>query len=90
MQQNLNYPVQMFCVMSTQGDVRPVKFKYEDPEHQIITVYVNEIHSHKEMTIGKGGSILFICGSELNEQNILYELRYEVGTHKWILSRRLC
>lgn len=89
MEQKVNYPIQMFFVTSTQGDITPLKFKYEDPEHQVITVSVDEVLAHKEMTIGPGGSVVFTCSSELDGQKVMYELRYEIGTHKWILSGRL-
>ena len=59
MEQNLNYPIQMVCAFSTQGDIKPLRFKYEDPEHQIITVDVDNVIARKEMTIGKGGSLIF-------------------------------
>lgn len=89
MEQKINYPVQMYFVTSTQGDLTPLKFKYENSEHQIITVNVDEIHARKEMTIGPGGSVILTCSSEIEGQKIMYELRYEIGTHKWILSGRL-
>ncbi len=54
MEQNLNYPIQRVCAFSTQGDIKPLRFKYEDPEHQIITVDVDNVIARKEMPIGHG------------------------------------
>ena len=89
MEQNLNYPIQMVCAFSTQGDIKPLRFKYEDPEHQIITVDVDNILARKEMSIGYGGSLIFTCESEIDDVKRMYELRYEIGTHKWVFSGRL-
>ena len=89
MEQNLNYPIQMVCAFSTQGDIKPLRFRYEDPEHQIITVDVDNVIARKEMSIGYGGSLIFTCESEIDDVKRIYELRYEIGTHKWIFSRRL-
>ncbi|MCR5509170.1 MAG: hypothetical protein K6F34_10835 [Lachnospiraceae bacterium] len=86
MDRNLRYPVQMIFVTSTRGDITPLKFRYEDKEHQIITVKVDEVRAHKEMTIGPGGSVIFTCASTIFGMKIIYDLRYEIGTHKWILS----
>ncbi len=89
MQQIIDYPVQMISVFSTLGDVKPLRFKYEDPEHQIITVDVGNILAHKELTMGPGGSIIYTCESEIDGRNRLYEVRYQIGTHKWILTKKL-
>ena len=89
MGQNLNYPIQMVCAFSTQGDLKPLRFKYEDPEHQIITVDVDNIIARKQMSIGHGGSLIFTCESEIDDAKRMYELRYEIGSHKWVFSGRL-
>lgn len=41
------------------------------------------------MTIGKGGSIIYTCASLIDETKMLYQLRYEIGTHKWIFMKKL-
>ena len=84
-----NYPIQMFFVTSTVGDITPIRFRYENSEHEIITVSVDEVHSKKEMTIGKGGSVIFTCASTIDDIKMLYQLRYEIGTHKWVFMGRL-
>ena len=89
MELDANYPIQMFSVTSTLGDITPLRFRYENSEHEIITVNVDEIHAKKEMTIGKGGSIIYTCASLLDETKMLYQLRYEIGTHKWIFMKKL-
>ena len=83
------YPIQLISVTSTLGDITPMRFRYESPEHELITVKVDEVHARKEMSIGMGGSIIYTCASEIDGQMILYELRYEIGSHKWIFIRRL-
>ncbi|MCR4807430.1 MAG: hypothetical protein K5857_07110 [Lachnospiraceae bacterium] len=89
MKLNINYPIQMICVISTLGDITPIRFRYENTEHEIITINVDEVHSKKEMTIGKGGSIIFTCASSTDDVRTLYQIRYEIGTHKWIFMGRL-
>ncbi len=89
MGQSLNYPIQMVSAFSTQGEIKPLRFRYEDPEHQIITVDVGKVIARKEMTIGKGGSLIYTCESEIDDTKRMYELRYEIGTHKWVFSGRL-
>ena len=89
MELGINYPIQMFSVASTIGDITPIRFRYENAEHEIITVSVDEVHAKKEMTIGKGGSIIFTCASTLEDIKMLYQVRYEIGSHKWVFMGRL-
>ena len=89
METEANYPIQLIAVTSTLGDITPIRFRYENGEHELVTVNVDEIHAKKEMTIGKGGSIIYTCASLLDETKMLYQLRYEIGTHKWIFMKKL-
>ena len=89
METEANYPIQLIAVTSTLGDITPIRFRYENGEHELVTVNVDEIHAKKEMTIGKGGSIIYTCASLINETKMLYQLRYEIGTHKWIFMKKL-
>ncbi|MCR5002439.1 MAG: hypothetical protein K6A71_11680 [Lachnospiraceae bacterium] len=89
METEANYPIQLIAVTSTLGDITPLRFRYENGEHELITVNVDEIHAKKEMTIGKGGSIIYTCASMTADTKMLYQLRYEIGTHKWIFMKRL-
>ncbi len=89
MEQTANYPIQMISVTSTLGDMTPLKFRYENEAHELITVKVDDVCARKELSLGFGGSIIYTCASSLDEQRILYELRYEVGSHKWIFGGRL-
>ena len=84
-----NYPIQLIAVTSTLGDITPLRFRYENGEHELITVNVDEIHARKEMTIGKGGSIIYTCASIIDDTRMLYQLRYEIGSHKWIFMKKL-
>ena len=89
METEANYPIQLIAVTSTLGDITPIRFRYENSEHELVTVNVDEIHAKKEMTVGKGGSIIYTCASLLDETKMLYQLRYEIGTHKWIFMKKL-
>ena len=83
------FPIEMISMTTTQGDITPIRFRYETPEHELIVVHVDDIHGRKEMTIGKGGSIIYTCSSTIEDTRVMYELRYEIGTHKWIFNGRL-
>lgn len=83
-----NIPLQMFHVTSTTGEIRPIQFRRETENHTVQTVKVDEILSIKENNYAGINDFVFTCKS-MSEDNIeeLYELRYIVKTHKWLLYR---
>ena len=89
METEANYPIHLIAVTSTLGNITPLRFRYENGEHELITVNVDEIHARKEMTVGKGGSIIYTCASMIDDTRMLYQLRYEIGSHKWIFMKKL-
>ena len=44
-----NIPIQLCNVCNTTGDLMPRWFRFEDEEHQIHTIKVVQIVSHKEI-----------------------------------------
>lgn len=89
MKQTLNVPIQIFCVVSTLGDFTPLKFRYEDEEHQIITVNINEILNHKETNFAGINEIRYTCNAFINNELKLFELKYSVTRHRWSFYQML-
>ena len=83
MQQKFNIPIQTFCVVSTLGDFTPVRFRYEEPDHSIITVQINEILSHKETDFAGVHELRFTCDAIVEDERRIFELKYNVPHHKW-------
>ena len=44
----LNIPIQLVGACSTLGDMTPLWFRYENEEHAVVTVKVEEVVSSKE------------------------------------------
>lgn len=85
----LNVPIQLFGACSTLGDMTPLWFRYEDEEHGIVTVKVQEVVSSREEKHCGREYISLVCWSGVREQRRLIELRYRISTHKWSLFRIL-
>lgn len=89
MEQKFNIPIQVFCVVSTVGDLTPIRFKYETKEHEIITVHIHEVVNHMETRLAGNREITYTCTAEMEGQTQLFNLKYNVNLHKWILSKFL-
>ncbi len=87
---NVNVPIQLDAVCSTQGEFVPRWFRFEDDEHVIRTIKISRVISRKEIGYVGMKSLQFICGSlDYGERERLFELRYNISGHKWTLYQML-
>lgn len=89
MEQYFNIPIQLFCVVSTLGDLTPVRFRYETAEHEIITVHISEILARKETRLAGTRELIYTCAAEVEGKQHLFYLTYHVNLHRWTLTRFL-
>lgn len=89
MEQTFNIPIQVFCVVSTMGDLTPVRFRFESEDHRIITVEIAEILSHKELRMAGTREIIYTCSAIIEKQAQIFNLKYQINSHRWIFARFL-
>lgn len=85
----LHLPIQTLCVISTLGKLRPLWFRYEDEEHNIVKVDILSVLSTKDVQLAGSKSIVFTCEASLDNNIIIVELQYLINTHKWILKKKV-
>lgn len=85
----VNIPVQLVSVFSTLGEITPKWFRYEEEEHGVVKVDIDEIVSFKEINFVGIKMIQYICKARINERNRMFELRYEINSHKWTFHQMI-
>ena len=85
----LNTPVQMLSVCDVDGRLRPLRFRYEDGQHQLQTVQVREVLVARELSYVGLQVYQYVCKAACNGLELLFELRYTVRTHRWVLYRMI-
>ncbi|MDO4732324.1 MAG: hypothetical protein Q4B50_02240 [Bacillota bacterium] len=83
----LNKPIEMISICSVNGDLRPIRFRFEDESHHPRIVRIQEILSTKESLQLGIQSFLYLCHAVTGERDLLFELRYIVKSHSWVLYR---
>jgi len=87
-----NIPVQMFPVVDTTGNTRPLAFRYEDENHAIQTVKaIRTLTAHECNFVGQR-CIKCVCKAMVTderEREILFELKYLIESHRWIFVKML-
>lgn len=85
----INIPIQLVSVCSTLGDITPRWFRYEDEERLIIKVQISEVVTQNNISFVGIKMIQYICKAKIQEKERLFELRYDINSHKWIFHQML-
>lgn len=89
MRQKLNIPVQLISSCSTLGDFRPLRFRYEDEEHVLHTVQVEDVLSSKVSVIAGAECLIYTCTAHIGDVLKIFTLKYYVRSHKWSIDQML-
>ena len=87
--ENAIYPVDMISMCSAGGEIRPLRFRMEDEEHQLLRVDIEEIISSKFIQYVGIEAQIFLCRATVKGKRTLFELRYTIRSHSWCLLRKV-
>ena len=82
-------PVDVISVCSASGDIRPLRLRMEDEQHQLLRIDITEIVSVKEVQYVGIEAHVFLCRAMVREKEWLFELKYTIRTHTWCLIRKV-
>ena len=88
MEQNI-CPVDMICMCSANGDIRPLRFRMEDDKHRLLAVDIDEVISSRLIQYVGIEARVFLCRATVEGQKRLFELKYTIRSHKWSLHRKV-
>lgn len=83
-------PVDVISLCNAKGEMRPLRFRIEDEEHQLLRVDIDEVISSKDILYAGIEAKIFLCRALVNERKWLFELRYTIRSHNWCFLRRIC
>ena len=82
-------PVDVISMCSANGDIRPLRFRMEDEDHQLLRVDIDEVVSSKLIQYVGIEAHIFLCRATVRGKSTLFELRYTIRTHSWCLMRKV-
>lgn len=85
----VNMPLQVIVHCEAGGDLHPLRFRYEDEKHMVHTVQVEHITDSRKTNFVGIDAIHYICRGKEGDKEHMYELRYTINTHKWVLFRQI-
>jgi hypothetical protein len=84
-----NKAVDVISMFSADGEIRPLRLRMEDEEHQLLRIDIDEIISMKPIEYVGYEAQLFLCKAVVKGKEWLIELKYTIRTHSWCLFRRV-
>ena len=84
-----NQPVDVISMCSVDGEIRPLRLRMEDEEHQLLRVDIDEIISMKPIQYVGIEAQIFLCKAMVKGKEWLFELKYTIRTHNWCIHRRV-
>ena len=83
------YPVDVIAMCSASGDIRPLRFRMEDEDHQLLRVDIEEIISSRPIQYVGIEAQIFLCRATVRGKQTLFVLRYMIRSHSWCLLRKV-
>lgn len=84
-----NSPVDVICVCSANGDIRPLRMRLEDEQHRLLRVDIDEVISSKPIQYVGIEARIFLCRATVQGKRWLFELKYTIRSHSWCLLRKV-
>ena len=84
-----NSPVDVIAVCSTDGSIKPLRFRIEDEEHQLLRIDIEEVISSKEIQYVGIEAHVFLCRAQVRGKESVFELKYTIRSHNWCFIRKV-
>lgn len=82
-------PVDVISICSADGQIRPLRFRMEDEDHQLLRVDIDEIISCRHIQYVGIEAQVFLCKASVKGKQWLFELKYTIRSHCWCLLRKV-
>ena len=80
-------PIDVIAMCSANGDIRPLRLRLENEQHQLLRVDIAEVINCREICYAGIEAKVFLCRAEVEEKNWLFELKYTIRSHRWSFMR---
>lgn len=82
-------PVDVISVCAADGQIRPLRLRMEDEEHQLLRINIREVVSVKQVTHVGVEAQIFLCRATVWDREWLFELKYTFRNHTWWMLGRV-
>lgn len=80
-------PIEMVSWTDTKGNINPVRFKITNEDETNSVVKIDRVICVDKEKLAGNNMLVYKCQSVISGVERLYELKYELGTCRWILFK---
>ena len=81
----LNQPVEMIATCSPEGELYPARFRLKGKDGSLTTVRIRRIRDREHVPYMGIETFRYICSAVMEDRERIFELRYNVREHRWVL-----
>ena len=82
-------PIDVISVCSAAGEIRPLRLRMENENHDILRIDIDEIISMKPIQFVGIEAQIFLCRATVEGKKWIFELKYTIRTHTWCILRKM-
>jgi len=79
--------IEMVAWTDTKGNINPVRFKSTNEDGTNSVVKIDKVICVDKEKLAGNNMLVFKCQSVINGADKLYEIKYELGSCRWILFK---
>ncbi|MEQ8155145.1 MAG: hypothetical protein ABRQ25_09730 [Clostridiaceae bacterium] len=80
-------PIEMLVWFTNEGTPNPIRFRMKNDDDSLAVIKVDRVLFKENEKLAGNPMIIFRCQSLINNREVIYELKYEIKTCKWILFK---
>lgn len=80
-------PIEVISVMDIKGVITPLRLRIIRDDESLQVIKVDKVISRKQEKLAGNFMTVFTCKSLIENVEKIYEIKYELGTCKWILFK---
>ncbi len=81
--------VDVISLCSANGEIRPLRFRMEDSQHQLLRVDIDQVISIRQVQYVGIEAYIYLCKAVIQGKKRMFELKYTLRSHRWSLCRRV-
>ncbi|MBU3092840.1 hypothetical protein KPL35_12230 [Clostridium sp. CF011] len=83
----LALPIEMVSYTDNKGDIKPIRFRMQVGDEPMQVIKIDKVIVKDTEKLAGNIMIIYKCQSVIDGAEKLYELKYEMGTCRWILFK---
>lgn len=80
-------PIEVISYTNNSGELRPLRFRIELEDKTERVIKIDKIIVRENEKLAGNNMLIFRCQSIINNIEVIFEIKYEINTCRWILFK---